>query len=288
MKPVIKQIYLEDENINEDGHPVEAKQLNPVATIGSDSVNLDGETGPVIVFVNGTSRGRVKLNDKGNMSVESDEKHVNIEAKKGIQFKPTTNITFDSSRRMDAGKGNEVHLQFLDDDHDEDNPDHGHDEEEYAAVKYEGRSHDIRCYEHGGIALQIAGEDSTSKENKVKFESDRTNSISENVGQYNGEGGKGMEFGTFNNLHSSLFTKDYRFNKNGKVYAVTRGALETVDGKTDYPTQSDDFKDIIDNDLGATWEEIIIAAKIFAAVKNQTGSTFAAKLEAAYHAVTGL
>ena len=243
MKPVVKEIYLENENTSEDGHPIEATQLKPITTIGSDTVSISSEEPTAVVFVNGSNRGRVKLNSKGNISLESDNKHVNIEAAKGIQFKPTTNVIFDSSRRMDAGKGNEVHLQFLDDDHDSDNPGHGHDQEEYAAVKYEGRSHDIRCLEHGGIALQPAGEDSTGKENKIKFESDRTTEI-ETSGEYNGEGGKGTEFGTFNNLHTSLYTGDYRMRGKSPIMAVTRDSIESSDGKSDYPTQGDDFKDI--------------------------------------------
>ena len=243
MKPVVKQIYLKNENINEDGHPLEASQLHPIATIGSDSVNVTSESGSTIVFVNGTNRGRVKLNDKGNMSIESDSKHVNIEAAKGLQLKPTTNITFDSSRRMDAGKGNEVHLQFLDDDHDPENPDHGHDKEKYAEVKYEGRSHDIRCFEHGGIALQPCGSDNEGHENKIKFESSRINELGEE-GEYGIEGGKGLEFGTFNNLHSSLYTGDYRIKDDAPLMPVTRGDVTTVSGKSDYPTQGDDFKDI--------------------------------------------
>lgn len=129
--------------------------------------------------------------------------------------------------------------------------------EHYPQVKLKGRSFDIRCNEHGGIALQIAGKDGDGHENKIKFESDRTSNDS---ATYCGEGGKGMEFGTFNTLHSSLFTKDYRFNKDGEVYAVTRemSTLPTSTGKIDYVTQDDDFKDIISSDtIHAKWEDIV-------------------------------
>lgn len=124
-------------------------------------------------------------------------------------------------------------------------------------VKHHGRAFDFRCHDHGGIALQIAGKDSDSHENKIKFESDRTNAITQSAGTYNGEGGKGLEFATFNNLHTSIFTNDYRFNKDGKIYAVTREAPVSVDGKTDYPTQGDDFKDVLNENLSCTWEDLV-------------------------------
>lgn len=152
--------------------------------------------------------------------------------------------------------------------------------EHYCQTKLKGRSFDIRCYEHGGIALQPCGQDSNNHENKVKFESSRTSALGD-APQYNSEGGQGLEFGTFNNEHSSLFTGDYRFNANGVVYAVSRGTItENQSGKTDYPTQGDDFKDIPITEEGSqctysqqdgwtaplgetilscTWEEIIKA-----------------------------
>lgn len=129
--------------------------------------------------------------------------------------------------------------------------------------KVKARSIDLRCYDHGGIAIQIAGQDSSGHENKIKFESDRTALETQT---YCGEGGKGVEFGTFNTEHSSLYTNDYRFNKDGEVYAVTRGELEANEtGKIDYPTQPDDFKDIITvSTPHATWEEIISVARDYA------------------------
>ena len=77
-------------------------------------------------------------------------------------------------------------------------------------AKMKARAFDFRCYDHGGIALQIAGADSSGKENKIKFESDRTSAIGATP-TYCKEGGKGLEFGTFNNEHTSLYTGDYRF-----------------------------------------------------------------------------
>lgn len=104
-------------------------------------------------------------------------------------------------------------------------------------LKVRAQAIDLRCEANGGIALQPKGNDGDGHENKIKFEHD---------------GGDGLEFGTFNTEKTSVFTDEYRFNGNGIVYAVTRGtpAVQSYkeDGvtpkKTDYPTQSDDFKDI--------------------------------------------
>lgn len=141
-------------------------------------------------------------------------------------------------------------------------------------VKQHARAFDFRCHNHGGIALQIAGKDSSGHENKIKFESDRTNGIEfpyTYSGTYSGEGGKGLEFATFNNVHTSIFTYDYRFNKDGNIYAVTRGVpAETENGKIDYPTQTDDFKDIITGDTPkTTWEELV---KTINTLNQQVGS----------------
>ena len=130
----------------------------------------------------------------------------------------------------------------------------------YAKVK--ARAFDFRCHDHGGIALQIAGHDNAGNENKIKFESDRT-TVPGATAAYNKEGGKGLEFGTFNNEHTSLYTGDYRFKGDANVFGVTRNTpVLDSKGKTDYPTQGDDFKDVIDaNTPRATWNDIIDAAK---------------------------
>lgn len=121
-------------------------------------------------------------------------------------------------------------------------------------LKVRAQAIDLRCEDHGGIALQPKGSDSAGHENKIKFEHN---------------GGDGKEFGTFNTEKTSIFTDEYRFNKAGTIYAVTRGELQTtykIDGdptsgvkKIDYPTQADDFKDIIDANKSCTWEELVIA-----------------------------
>lgn len=121
-------------------------------------------------------------------------------------------------------------------------------------LKVRAQAIDLRCEQAGGIALQPKGDDGSGHENKIKFEHN---------------GGDGKEFGTFNTEKTSIFTDEYRFNEAGKVYAVTRGALETTyktpgdpdSGvkKIDYPTQADDFKDILDVTKSCTWNDIIVA-----------------------------
>lgn len=104
-------------------------------------------------------------------------------------------------------------------------------------LKVRAQAIDLRCEDHGGIALQPKGEDSQHHMNKIKFEHG---------------GGDGLEFGTFNTEKSSLYTKEYRFNKDGKILLATR-TTETSDkyDNTDetthykYVKQADDFYDVI-------------------------------------------
>lgn len=104
-------------------------------------------------------------------------------------------------------------------------------------LKVRAQAIDLRCEDHGGIALQPKGEDSDHNINKIKFEHG---------------GGDGLEFGTFNTEKTSLFTKEYRFNKDGKVLLATR--TTTASDKADvsdpttalkYVKQADDFYDVI-------------------------------------------
>lgn len=142
-------------------------------------------------------------------------------------------------------------------------------------AKMKARAFDFRCLNHGGIALQIAGQDSDNHENKIKFESDRISALNETP-LYGGEGGKGLEFGTFNNEKASLFCGEYRFKGDAKVYGATRGTIEMLNKagevttaaadavKFDYPTQADDFKDVVSEGNQATWNEIITVARAYA------------------------
>lgn len=136
-------------------------------------------------------------------------------------------------------------------------------------LKVRAKAIDLRCEENGGIALQPKGTDGNNHENKIKFEHD---------------GGDGLEFGTFNTDKTSIFTNEYRFNESGKVFAVTRGTptVQSYKGdgvtpkKTDYPTQADDFKDIIDNNKSCTWNDIIVAVNYIKSQNPSLGWTPAA------------
>lgn len=79
--------------------------------------------------------------------------------------------------------------------------------EERGYLKVRAQAIDLRCEKHGGIALQPKGYDSDGNMNKIKFEHG---------------GGDGLEFGTFNTKKTSLFTDEYRFNKNGIWKMSTR------------------------------------------------------------------
>ena len=76
-----------------------------------------------------------------------------------------------------------------------------------AYLKVRARAIDLRCEEHGGIALQPKGTDSNGHMNKIKFEHG---------------GGDGLEFGTFNAEKTSIFTDEYRFKKDGVWKMATR------------------------------------------------------------------
>lgn len=133
-------------------------------------------------------------------------------------------------------------------------------------LKVRAQAIDLRCEDHGGIALQPKGYDGDQNMNKIKFEHG---------------GGDGLEFGTFNTEKTSLFTNEYRFKKNGIIKLATRTLLDNTlnaggndkyDGEDltthySYQKQADDFYDVIDqNDPTCTWEDII---KLVAYAKTQ-------------------
>lgn len=117
-------------------------------------------------------------------------------------------------------------------------------------LKVRAQAIDLRSESHGGIALQPKGFDDDNNMNKIKFEHG---------------GGDGLEFGTFNTEHTSLFTGDYRFNKNGIIRLATRTTepsdkADINDATTAYKyvKAADDFYDNIDaNDPVCTWEDIV-------------------------------
>lgn len=129
-------------------------------------------------------------------------------------------------------------------------------------LKVRAQAIDLRCEKHGGVALQPKGYDSDGNMNKIKFEHG---------------GGDGLEFGTFNTEKTSIFTDEYRFNREGVWKMATReteasgktivdekeGGLGNLPatGALKYVKQADDFYDIIDaNDEQCTTKDIIKTA----------------------------
>lgn len=197
-----------------------------------------------------------------NINIEPRE---SVDTTKGgnISFKPGDDIEFCSHHRL-ADNHNEVSVKVIDGD---DNPvklqlnaaevtlttkdklgdnanvmdinvNSGKDTKGYLKVR--AQAIDLRCEEHGGIAIQPKGEDSEHHMNKIKFEHG---------------GGDGLEFGTFNTEKTSIFTDEYRFNREGVWKMATRS--KEVSDKYDvsdetthykYVKQSDDFYDIVSQD----------------------------------------
>ena len=87
--------------------------------------------------------------------------------------------------------------------------------DERGYLKVRAQAIDLRCEKHGGIALQPKGYDANGNMNKIKFEHG---------------GGDGLEFGTFNAEKTSVFTDEYRFNKDGIWKMAVR---ETEDSDKD-------------------------------------------------------
>ena len=121
--------------------------------------------------------------------------------------------------------------------------------DERGYLKVRAQAIDLRCEKHGGIALQPKGYDGVGNMNKIKFEHG---------------GGDGLEFGTFNTDKTSIFTNEYRFNREGVWKMATRetqasgktildereGGLQGLPATAAYKyvKQADDFYDIISND----------------------------------------
>lgn len=120
-------------------------------------------------------------------------------------------------------------------------------------LKVRAQAIDLRCEEHGGIALQPKGEDSQGHMNKIKFEHG---------------GGDGLEFGTFNAEKTSIFTDEYRFNREGvwKMATRTKVASDKADESDattayKYVKAADDFYDnIAQDDEQCTTKDIIKTA----------------------------
>ena len=261
----------------QDGDQLTAQEWNNIAS----DVNELGAGG------GNSENSYLYMNDKGNLCLETTVEttpsgkkgKINIESLDDIQIKPGDDIMLYADHR--EGKTDEVSIKVMNGEGNSDVPvklqinasectlttkdKTGNDANVFdinvnsgkntkGYLKVRAQAIDLRCEANGGIALQPKGNDGNDHENKIKFEHN---------------GGDGKEFGTFNTEKTSIFTDEYRFNKDGNIYAVTRGELETTykipndptSGvkKIDYPTQADDFKDILDNTLKCTWEELVIA-----------------------------
>lgn len=265
--------------------------------------------------INSGSNSHMYINDKGNLCIETTVDNVptgkkgkiNIESKDDIQVKPGDDFILASSHRpvenMDEvsvkihdGEDHPVKLQInaadivltTKDKSATKTKDANGDDTNVAMyddpavmnitvnsakntrgyLKVRAQAIDLRSESHGGIALQPKGTDGDGNINKIKFEHG---------------GGDGLEFGTFNTLHTSLFTNDYRFNKDGVIRLSNR--FTEVSDKADIndPTTAykylknnatnnaakalsegvtydaaDDFYDFVDSsDPTCTWEDIV-------------------------------
>lgn len=254
-----------------NGSQLQADEWNRLAA-DVNELGAGGNSGtPSAIDTNGV----VSVNSKGNTTI-SATKHINIEpayvANGGegtygdVQIKPGDDITLESHHRASA-KRDEITIKTS----------NGQDGAAKAPVKLQviaadvtlsskgktgddpnvtnlnvttgnGKGYlkvraqaiDLRCEEHGGIALQPKGKDGQNHMNKIKFEHG---------------GGDGLEFGTFNTEKTSLFTDEYRFNKDGVWKMATRQTevSDKADENDDttalkYVKQSDDFYDVIDQD----------------------------------------
>lgn len=236
---------------------------------------------------------------KGVNTTLTAENNINVEPRESvgttkggnISFKPGDDIEFCSHHRLSENQ-DEVSVKVIDGD---DNPvklqlnasemtlttkdklgensnvfdiniNSGKNTKGYLKVR--AQAIDLRCEDHGGIAIQPKGVDGQGYENKIKFEHG---------------GGDGLEFATFNTQHTSIYTDDYRFNKDGiirlaerftevsdkadvndsttaykyiKNNSVNNAAKASSEGKTF--NSADDFYDFIDSSSPTcTWKDLI-------------------------------
>ena len=276
----------------ENGSTLSAQEWNSLAA-DVNELGAGGAGTGSSEYINITSKGNVEISSPKNVNIEPAGDETN-NVWGDISLKPGDDIEFLSEHRpqdkqdevsLKVHNGNKkpVKLQvnaaeFTLTTKDKEGTDanvldvninSGKNSKGYLKVR--AQAIDLRCEENGGIALQPKGNDGDGHENKIKFEHD---------------GGDGKEFGTFNTEKTSIFTDEYRFNEDGVVYAVTRGPLETTykvendptSGikKIDYPTQADDFKDILDNTKSCTWNDIIVAVNYIKSQNPSLGWTPAA------------
>ena len=256
---------------------------------------LAEKTDEIVQAINdgGTSAGPVTVNSKGNTTI-SATKHINIEpayvANGGtgtygdVQIKPGDDITLESHHRaedkrdeitiktsngQDGASKAPVKLQVIAADmtlstKGKQVPSDSNDSSNVMNVnvttgsgkgylKVRAQAIDLRCEEDGGIALQPKGTDGQGNMNKIKFEHG---------------GGDGLEFGTFNTEKTSIFTDEYRFNREGVWKMATRTKVASDKADENDPTTAykyvkaaDDFYDnIAQDDEQCTTKDIIKTA----------------------------
>lgn len=278
------------------GSNTEVVSATDVTASGGDpTVNVAVASGvnavgsPVVMQLTKKKKGvNTTLTSENNINIEPRE---SVESTKGgnISFKPGDDIEFCSHHRLAANQ-DEVSMKVINGDDEpvklqlnaasmtlttkdktgddsnvfDINVNSGKNTKGYLKVR--AQAIDLRCEDHGGIAIQPKGQDGQGHMNKIKFEHG---------------GGDGLEFGTFNTEHTSLFTGDYRFNKAGVIRLATRTTVASDKADANDPTTAykyvkagDDFYDNIDaNDPTCTWEDIV---KFIAWAKANNQGPFAA------------
>lgn len=192
----------------------EWNNLTSYVNTAVDAINAGGGSGSAGAI---DTNGVVSVNSKGNTTV-SATKHVNIEpayVENGgegtygdVQIKPGDDITLESHHRaldkrdeitiktsngQNSASKAPVKLQVIAADMTLSSKGKTKDSNVMNVnvttgsgkgyLKVRAQAIDLRCEEHGGIALQPKGVDGDGYENKIKFEHG---------------GGDGLEFGTFN------------------------------------------------------------------------------------------
>lgn len=211
---------------------------------------IDGSDNPVKMEL---GCGEISLTTKGKAATLKKNKTTGADVANDYMFKASDASVMDvkvlTGNTLDAGTADE------------------RDERGYLKVR--AQAIDLRCEKHGGVALQPKGYDGDGNMNKIKFEHG---------------GGDGLEFGTFNTEKTSIFTDEYRFNREGVWKMATRQTTpnskaiyddNTPLGKTStaamqYVKQADDFYDIIaQDDEQCTTKDIIKTAYAMNGGKNR-------------------
>lgn len=293
-----KQTFIQKNN----GDTLNASEWNELTSYVNTVVDTINESSSSSSEDSSTDSSFLYLNDKGNLCLETTVENtpankkgkLNIESRDDIQIKPGDDIMLYGDHRGE-GKTDEVSIKVMDGTGEDDVPAKlqvnmseitlttkdktGNDanvldininraKNTKGYLKVRAQAIDLRCEDHGGIALQPKGVDGDGNINKIKFEHG---------------GGDGLEFGTFNTEHTSIYTTDYRFKKDGVIRLANRfteasDKADASDATTTYKylknnaannaakatsesttfNQADDFYDFVDSsDPTCTWEDIV-------------------------------